>query len=134
MSGCHLTAYIFPYLLPLIFIDQLSFGAAYVFLEVVSVSCTISWFLENQVEIALAIGGGIGNRVVSLLGFIVPSNFFCPTQFLNNSGARTNLTSNQKFVDINDFDSQNRLRFILFSLSILLMSAIIMSFVVFFYK
>ena len=78
MSGCHLTAYIFPYLFPLIFIDQLSFGAAYVFLEVVSVSCTISWFPENQVEIALAIGGGIGNRVISLLEFIVPSNYFFP--------------------------------------------------------
>jgi len=132
---CNLAAYISPPLFPLIFIGQLILGATYVLLEVVSVSCSLSWFPEHQVGFALAITGGVGNRFGSLLGIVLPSNIFVSSpQSVKNTESQFNFTANQNLTILSHFESSTRIKFIAFSLSILLLSIIIIAFFIVFYK
>jgi len=140
MSVCHLIAYTFPFLLCLIFVGQLRLGVAYALQDVVSVSCVHSWFPKHQIRIALVLGGAFGNRLGSLLGFVIPSNIFVsPLQVFNDTSSsehahwNSNTQWNSEANEAN-FDSTNRIRFIIFSSSVLVVTIMIFIFFLIFYK
>ena len=127
-----LALYIFPKIYPMIFVTKFIFGFAYVILEAVSSSFSISWFPEQQVGTALS-AHGIGFQLGSLLGYLIPSNILIspPPQSMNGTSEnRINSTKNQA---TEDWFHANEIRFIAISSTLLFVSVVTLTFFVLFY-